>query len=181
MIPPMAQPATTLALRLALAAVPLALGACAQPLNSRDTLGATLELESIASDERAGVRVAELQTAPLTEIDRTEFAQRRFIVPVDAVRHQPTYLLTGLPEARRTDSWRSAGAYPTAPRSLDTQGDAGFEAWNALVGPLAGGLEIAASPVGMVLAPPWTQTQSPAPRRAPERAAKASEAQEAAE
>jgi hypothetical protein len=86
------------------------------------------------------------------------------------VRYQPTYLLTGLPEAGRTNSWRDAGAYPSAERALDVQGDGAFEAWNGVVGPLAAALEILVSPIGMIIAPPWTATQSPAPQRIADRA-----------
>ena len=158
-----------------LRAIPAALAAallasCAGSLNSRDTLGASLPVESLTLDDGASVRIAAAQSAPLTTIDRDGFAERRFVVPVDGVRHQPTYLITGLPEAGRTSSWRNAGAYPSAERALDVQGDGAFEAWNGAVGPLAAALEILVSPVGMIIAPPWTATQSPAPKRTADRA-----------
>lgn len=146
------------------------LASCAGSLNSRDTLGGSLPVESLTLDDGASVRIAETQSEPLTTMSRDGFVQRQYIVPVDGVRHQPTYLLTGLPEAGRTNSWRDAGAYPSAERALEVQGDGAFEAWNGVVGPLAAALEILVSPVGMIIAPPWTATQSPAPQRIADRA-----------
>lgn len=146
------------------------LASCAGSLNSRDTLGGSLPVESLTLDDSASVRIADSQSAPLTTMSRDSFTQRQYVVPVDGVRHQPTYLITGLPEAGRTSSWRNAGAYPSAERALDVQGDGAFEAWNGAVGPLAAALEILVSPVGMIIAPPWTATQSPAPKRIADRA-----------
>lgn len=146
------------------------LASCAGSLNSRDTLGGSLAVESLTLDDGASVRVVETQSEPLTTMSRNGFTERQFVVPVDGVRHQPTYLLTGLPEAGRTSSWRNAGAYPSAERALDVEGNGAFEAWNGAVGPLAAALEILVSPIGMIIAPPWTATQSPAPQRVADRA-----------
>ena len=147
------------------------LASCAASLNSRDTLGGSLELPALSPDNGGAVRVADLQTAPLTTISRADFEPRRFVVPVDGVRHQPTYLLTGLPEAGDSASWRDAGTYPTVQGALDVRGDADFEMRNAFAGPLAAALEIALSPIGLVITPPWSVTQSASPTRAAARAA----------
>ncbi len=149
----------------------MALASCGSSLNSRDTIGASVELPALSPDDAASVRIADLQTKPLTTIGRADFAQRRFVVPVDAVRHQPTGLLTGLPEAGDSHSWRDAGLYPTVEDALDVQGDPAFEARNAFAGPLAAALELAFTPIGLVIAPPWSLTQSPTPRSAADRAA----------
>lgn len=149
----------------------LVLASCGASLNSRDTLGASVELPALSPDGASAVRVADLHTQPLTTISRADFAPRRFVVPVDAVRHQPTGLLTGLPEAGDSHSWRDAGLYPTVENSLDVQGDPGFEARNAFAGPLAAALELAFTPIGLVIAPPWSLTQSPLPKDAADRAA----------
>lgn len=146
------------------------LASCAASLNSRDTIGGSQPVESLTLDDGASVRIADVQSVPLTTIARADFAERRYVVPVDGVRHQPTYLLTGLPEAGRTNSWRDAGAYPSPERALDVQGDGVFEAWNGAVGPLAAAMEVLLSPIGMIIAPPWTSTQSPAPQRIADRA-----------
>lgn len=134
-----------------------ALGACAS-LNERDTLGAHEPVEAL--DSASAVRVQAMQTSPTLTMDRSNWSERVYAVPVDGVLHQPTGRFVRMPAAGAR-SWRDKGDYPTAEKALDVDGSAGFEVSNLFLEPLGGGLEIAATPVGLIVAPPWKTVQTP--------------------
>ncbi len=134
-----------------------ALGACAS-LNERDTLGAHEPVEAL--DSASAVRVQEAPTSPTLSMDRSTWSERVYAVPVDGVLHQPTGRFVRMPAAGAR-SWRDKGDYPTAERSLDVDGSPGFEFGNLFLEPLGAGLEIAATPVGVIVAPPWKTVQTP--------------------
>jgi len=158
---------------LAAGFVPLALlGACAGPLNHESSIGdpenGGVELGTINPDvprphAQGGLYDGSPWNRPagsLTGIDRDNWAQQDFVVPIDGTSHQPTYSVhpdfaNGLARER--------GLYPDTTTCLDLRGDNTHElqAFEAIAAPFYSGLDIALWIPRALLAPPGSTVQSP--------------------
>jgi len=145
---------------LALAAAALSVG-CAADRNARLEIGAHERLPILHAD-RELIAVGDEPSLLHNAATRAHWNERRVVAHVDGVSHQPIYRYT---YERRLETEKSAarvsGAYPTPETALEDESDVDSLFWQAVLGPFAGGLEIAAFPFRALANPPWSETQSP--------------------
>jgi hypothetical protein len=162
-------------LLLAMAVLPLAwLGACAGPLNHESSIGQPndpehgVELGTINPDApRPYADQGLYDESPwkrpagsLTGIDRDNWSEQTFLVPVDGTSHQPTY---SVHPDYANELARERGLYPDETTCLDLRSDHSNElqALEAVAAPVYSGLDIVLWIPRAVLVPPWSTVQSP--------------------
>ncbi len=155
--------------------VPLALlGACAGPLNHESSIGEPgdptkgVELRTINPDAPRQYSDTGLydgspwsrQQQSLTGIDRDNWAQQDFLVPIDGTSHQPTY---SVHQDFAHELPRERGLYPDATTALDLRGEetGELQALEALAAPFYCGLDMVLWIPRAILVPPGSTLQSP--------------------
>ena len=153
--------------------VPFALlGACAGPLNHESSVGdpehGGYELGSINPDAtrqfaQGGLYDGSPWDRPagsITGIERDNWGQQDFTVPVDGTSHQPTY---SVHPDYANELARERGLYPDTMTCLDLRGENtnGRQALEAVAAPFYSGLDMVLWIPRAFLAPPGSTVQSP--------------------
>jgi hypothetical protein len=117
----------------------LLLAGCSSPLNQGRLIGGEVALDSVTPEVERGER--EWQAISVVSLDRSNWAQMRFAVPLDAVEHQPTY--TQQPYLL-CETARQRGEYPSVATALDTSttNTLDEQALEMVVAPLSGLFDI---------------------------------------
>lgn len=149
------------------------LGACAGPLNHESSVGDPAQggytLGSIEQDMSApylqrGLREGSpwaMQERSIQGIERGNWAEQDFNVPIDGTSHQPTYSVH--PDYANALA-RERGLYPDAMTCLDLRGENTnkMQALEAVAAPFYSGLDIALWIPRALLVHPGSTVQSPA-------------------
>lgn len=155
------------AARVAAPCAALLLAACSSPLNQGRLIGGEVALDAVTPELERGER--EWQPISVVSLDRSNWEEMRFLVPLDAAEHQPIY--TQHPH-QLWQTARQRGEYPTAETALDTEtvDMMDEQALELLVAPVSALFDIAMFPARAVAgavgdetwgAHPWETVASP--------------------
>ena len=137
---------------LCLAAIP---AGCSSTAHDRNGLlgGVTLP----ALDDPTAVGVLPENGPSLNGFDRTNWPRIVVRIPAASVDAHPTWATPIAPPGLGEES----AAFPTPQSALAIEVDLGDELANAAVAPLMTAVDIAISPVRMIMQPPWTVRPEP--------------------
>ncbi|MBC7836085.1 MAG: hypothetical protein H7Y88_13445 [Phycisphaerales bacterium] len=148
-------------------AIPLALAACAGPLNHDTAIGDQIVLPAL-SPAPIDPEPAEPSQPSLTSLSRDNWEPQMFAVPPNTIEHQPTYSS----HARVADEMaRQRGEYPTEDTAVLNSGDKSrwYQVGEAILEPFASALDIVMFIPRALVKHPWETESSPrdAYQRAP--------------
>ena len=94
---------------------------------------------------------------------RADWRPVRIEIPMASTIHQPTYVGRALPTDGVTSGGRrvSPRDFPTSESALVIETDCSEVVTGAVLAPFAAALDLVASPVRLILMPPWTESAGP--------------------
>ena len=94
---------------------------------------------------------------------RADWTPVRIAVPMASTIHEPTYVAPALSDEGDTTAGRRTDptAFPTSESALVVDTDQGEVILAGIAAPFVAVIDLVASPVRLILTPPWTRTEGP--------------------